>query len=472
MATNLLSNTISDIYKGILHTTQELSGNTQQIVYDGAGNETSMQIGLSGVTFNTLDTTSLSSYNLLYPTEVGAQYSVLAQSNNTGMLGIVPLSEIICNATNGINYSAKGILDREIMFPTLSCGIITDTTQKPICDIYNNVGVLTHTSVSGSIPKNQFVAGISLTCGLIKSNGISYETANVDPKDFVLERDKFYFLSTDKDIVDEGETFTIRLRTIDVPDFEKVSYRITGVTSDDIDGAALTGEFDIINNVSTITFTTSINEDVIGVPNETFKIELTNLPSYSPPAFAHVDIISDLRLKDHNRICIAIIDETSYSNHLIQNDYDTFVANHPNREFHLITGKAAHHPGRGWSPLWTNLTIPAGFANNPNFFIHGFRKNYLTNNRQTITVGEKLFTWQGSGYDRAQDWFNLANLSRVYRGSTIYFAVDNSGSTTTNFVRGQYDNFIAKCTAHGLKAKELNMFDERYIKPFIGALPD
>src|SRR5210317_1086984 len=203
MATNLLSNTISDIYKGILHTTQELSGNIQQIVYDGAGNETSMQIGLSGVTFNTLNTTSLSSYNLLYPTEVGAQYSVLAQSNNTGMLGIVPLSEIICNATNGINYSAKGILDREIMFPTLSCGIITDTTQKPICDIYNNVGVLTHTSVSGSIPENQFVAGISLTCGLIKNYGISYETANVDPKDFVLERDKFYFLSTDKDIVDE-----------------------------------------------------------------------------------------------------------------------------------------------------------------------------------------------------------------------------------------------------------------------------
>jgi len=470
MATNLLSNTISDIYKGILHTTQELSGNIQQIVYDGAGNETSMQIGLSGVTFNTLNTTSLSSYNLSYPTEVGAQYSVLAQSNNTGMLGIVPLSEIICNATNGINYSAKGILDREIMFPTLSCGIITDTTQKPICDIYNSVGVLTHTSVSGSIPKNQFVAGISLTCGLIRSDGISYETGNIDPL-VPLEKDKYYILSTDKDIVNEGETFTIRLKTVNVPDFEKVSYKITGVTSDDIDGAALTGEFDIINNVSTITFTTSINEDVIGVPNETFKIELTNLPSYSPPTFAHVDIISDLRIKDYNRICIAVIDETAdQSRGTTQNDYNTFVANHPNREFHLITGKAP--AGQGGSGARKSLEIPAGFANNPNFFIHGFPEDNLTNDRQFITRDERLFEWQADGFDEVQDWFSLANLNRVYRGSTIYFAVDNSGSTTTNLVRGHYEDFVAKCTAHGLKVKELNMRSERYIKPFIGALPD
>jgi hypothetical protein len=471
MATNLLSNTISDIYKGILHTTQELSGNIQQIVYDGAGNETSMQIGLSGVTFNTLDTTSLSSYNFSYPTAVGAQYSVLAQSNNTGMLGIVPLSEIICNATNGINYSAKGILDREIMFPTLSCGIITDTTQRPICDIYNSVGVLTRTVDSGSIPENRFVAGISLTCGLIRSGGISYETGNVDDQKNLLEKDKYYILSTDKDIVNEGETFTIRLKTINVPDFEKVSYKITGVTSDDIDGAALTGEFDIINNVSTVTFTTSINEDVIGVPNETFKIELTNLPSYSPPTFTHVDIISDLRIKDYNRICIAIIDETAgQSGGLTQSDYNRLVANYPNREFHLIAGKAP--AGSGGSGARKSLEIPAGFANNPNFYIHGFPEDNLTNDRQFITRDERLFEWQADGFDEVQDWFNLANLNRVFKGSTIYFAVDSSGSTTKKLVRGHYDDFVAKCTAHGLIVKELVMRNERYFAPFVRALPD
>lgn len=471
MALNLLSNNISDIYPGILHTEGELSGSELKPVYDGLGNASSMSIGISGVSFSVLSAFSLSASSLIYPEEPGYKYDVLTQIEDNNLI-LFPLSSIICEELTGADFSGNSLLTDQILLPAISCGLVPSITIKRICDINNLLGVETRVVNEQNIPDNKFVTGISLSCGLVKAGGIYTEFANTDPLKRTIEPDKYYTLTTDKDVVDEGQKFTVRLKTVNVPDFEKVSYKITGVTRDDIENAPLVGSFEVINNVSTITYTTSINDDVEGVPNEFFKMELTNLPSYAPPTFAHVEIISDLRLKDYNRVCISIIDENyATGQSSIQHDFDNFVSKYPDREFHLIVYKMTPRQSITGNH---KLKIPKGFANNPNCFIHGLAPDVtLTNNLQDLEYEDRIFSQLYNNYDPDQDWFNLANLTRVYRGSTIYFSVDNSGSTNTHRVRGQYNSFIQKCTARGIKAKELTMgTSERYFNPFNRSLPD
>ena len=83
-----------------------------------------------------------------------------------------------------------------------------------------------------------------------------------------------YALSTSATTVTEGESFTITLTTTNVFDGTTVPYTIsgTGITSADINGASLTGNFTITSGSSTQTFTSTI--DVIVEGTETFTLTL------------------------------------------------------------------------------------------------------------------------------------------------------------------------------------------------------
>lgn len=86
--------------------------------------------------------------------------------------------------------------------------------------------------------------------------------------------DPVFVLSSDKEMVNEGQSFTIRLDTLGVSDGTLIAYTITGVSSDDINGVSLTGFFTMENDSSQITFTTSVNPEVEG--EETFTLTLDN----------------------------------------------------------------------------------------------------------------------------------------------------------------------------------------------------
>jgi hypothetical protein len=81
-----------------------------------------------------------------------------------------------------------------------------------------------------------------------------------------------YVLESDVLSVTEGSIFIITLTTTNVPDGTLVPYTITGVTSEDIDGDSLTGNFTISSNTDFIVF--SITDDGLEEGTETFTLTL------------------------------------------------------------------------------------------------------------------------------------------------------------------------------------------------------
>ena len=83
-----------------------------------------------------------------------------------------------------------------------------------------------------------------------------------------------YTLSSSAASVNEGGTVTITLTTTNVADATVLPYTISGVTSADISGASLTGNFTITSNTATLPLT--ITEDALTEGAETIAIVLDN----------------------------------------------------------------------------------------------------------------------------------------------------------------------------------------------------
>ena len=83
-----------------------------------------------------------------------------------------------------------------------------------------------------------------------------------------------YILSTNKNAVEEGGTFTITLTTTNVTDSTTVPYTITGVRTSDIGNASLSGNFVMQNNVATLTYTATADNTTEDV--EVMTITLNN----------------------------------------------------------------------------------------------------------------------------------------------------------------------------------------------------
>lgn len=72
-----------------------------------------------------------------------------------------------------------------------------------------------------------------------------------------------YELSSSTNLVTEGNSFTITLRTKDVADGTTVGYSIAGVTTADLSSpGSLTGNFTVTSNIATLNVGTNVNDDV------------------------------------------------------------------------------------------------------------------------------------------------------------------------------------------------------------------
>lgn len=84
-----------------------------------------------------------------------------------------------------------------------------------------------------------------------------------------------YTLSSDVSQVNEGGQFTITLDTTGITNGSSFAYTITGVSSADISGASLTGNFTVQSNTASVTFTAAADATTDG-GDETFSITLDN----------------------------------------------------------------------------------------------------------------------------------------------------------------------------------------------------
>lgn len=86
-----------------------------------------------------------------------------------------------------------------------------------------------------------------------------------------------YNLSADVNPIDEGNTLTITLTTANVPASSSIPYTITGVSSSDINGASLTGNFTVgSGSPATDDVTFTITADATTEGPETLTLSLDN----------------------------------------------------------------------------------------------------------------------------------------------------------------------------------------------------
>jgi hypothetical protein len=160
----------------------------------------------------------------------------------------------------------------------------------------NGIGEVTINAVSDNLSFNNYDFG--LLSGVRNAFDLVMQFTHVDfgpiyaPSSvnldlgFIDQNASLYNLSS-VSAVTEGDTFTISLTTVNVENGTLVPYTITGVSSDDIEGASLTGSFTVLDNFASISFTVSIDELV-----ETETLTLT-LNSITPTVAISVTLLDE-----------------------------------------------------------------------------------------------------------------------------------------------------------------------------------
>ena len=116
-----------------------------------------------------------------------------------------------------------------------------------------------------------------------------------------------YYLAKSTSNVYEGDTFTITLNTVGVPDNTSVPFTITGVSAADLQRGSLTGSFTVLSNEASQTFQPV--EDLTAESDETFKLTLDNITQDSAAVDVSV-VISDVNT---NQALATKVSPNSYS---------------------------------------------------------------------------------------------------------------------------------------------------------------
>ena len=154
--------------------------------------------------------------------------------------------------------------------------------------------------------------------------------------------------------------------------------------------------------------------------------------------------------------CIALIDETSPTQTVINEDWNAFRTKWPSRPFNIFR---VERSDGGYSGVKLPSVSPT---------------DYIVSDvaRDDGVIAD------------ASDWFTLADLGGYVSGTTVTLWIDDSESMTTASVSASYDKFVADCAAAGLLIEfrtssvnaESGIDQERYIWAFIdnllgGSLP-
>ena len=148
--------------------------------------------------------------------------------------------------------------------------------------------------------------------------------------------------------------------------------------------------------------------------------------------------------------CIAVIDETSPTQTVINDDWNAFRTKWPSRPFNIFRVERLEG---GYSGVKLPSVTPT---------------DYIVSDvaRDDGVIAD------------ASDWFTLADLGGYVAGTTVTLWIDDSGSMNTASISASYDKFVADCASAGLliefRTSSVNadngIDQERYIWPFIDNL--
>ena len=185
---------------------------------------------------------SIGNYNLT------GLYQVIYQKSSQGTVSAI-------YAGNIYKISARSVGTDSIQFKVeyndVSTGSFVDVNVTGILE--NSVQLYRADSVYVSVPKPTTVTGIGLT---------TFATPQM-----------IYSLSASSPGVAEGGTVTINLTTVNVPNGTLVPYNIQGVSSADISGALLDGNFQVVNNNASMIINIATNN---AIDSKTLTVRLAN----------------------------------------------------------------------------------------------------------------------------------------------------------------------------------------------------
>lgn len=192
------------------------------------GNETAtitLTGGLGSTTFTVIDTSKTPTYTL----------SRSATSINEGESVTINLVTTDVFDNTVVAYTITGVTSADIAGASLT-GTMT---------VVNNAASFTITSTADQTTEGTETVTVSL------DDGSSSTTVTLNDT----SKTRTYSLTSGATTINEGNNVTVTLTTTNVPDNTLVPYTISGtdITSADIDGASLTGNFNVVGNTATTT---------------------------------------------------------------------------------------------------------------------------------------------------------------------------------------------------------------------------
>ena len=169
---------------------------------------------------------------------------------------------------DSIDYTISSVSVADITLTSLTGSIIVGAGGTATLS-FNIVEDLT--TESAEFGQIAFTITKTSPTGFPTSSGLLYNFTIADTS--TTPSTPTYVLGTNKNTVDEGESFIVTLTTAAVSAGTSVAYTITGVASTDIGGASLTGNF-VTGTTDAITF--NVTADASTESTETFTLTLDN----------------------------------------------------------------------------------------------------------------------------------------------------------------------------------------------------
>jgi hypothetical protein len=237
------------------------AANTQSLnfkVDTGINSPTGVQNFAVALSNTTIGTTLTTNTTVRSPTPL---YYVSTDTPNIleGQQLVFKIETKNVNIGNTINYVLTGVSSANINGASLS-----GTTTV----LANGVGVVVLTTTDDDLVKPNKTINLRVTDGgLSTTNSVSAIIRDNGAPTFAL--------SSNKGIVSEGSSFVITLDTTKVSTGSSVGYSISGVSSADLSGASLTGNFTTLANGKAFLTLTAASDGSAESP-ETFSIALTS----------------------------------------------------------------------------------------------------------------------------------------------------------------------------------------------------
>ena len=222
--------------------------------------------------------------------QLSAVADALTEGNETATIalnsGLASVSLVVSDTSRTPTYSltrsAPSVNEGNTVTFTLMTTSVPDGTVIP----YVLSGVSGADIVGGSLTGNFVVmtgvatADIQLVEDLLTEGN---ETLSLALRDIVghsivtvisdTSLTRTYSISCSAVSVNEGSQFTATLTTTGVANGTNVPYTITGITSDDIQGSSLTGNFVVNNNTASVTWTAAADNTTEGVETATISLD-------------------------------------------------------------------------------------------------------------------------------------------------------------------------------------------------------